>query len=314
MTVYLPAEDLEVTDEFAAAVEKIRKTRNLYDLRKLHQMFGQVFCSEIVLGGCLQTSKTLDAKEQEKESMARSEFKASVGLAVGFRLIASGSTKASNENQSHQEQGNKNTKQVEHLSFNATGGNTILAADPPAWLTSVGSDVNSWRVIQQSQLTAVMDVVSAIPHYEEVNKWFLQAVPKLTDYVIIPQNRVVNARFKVMFTLEGLSRALAGLKVGKDGQESKKEDVGISKGSDSGAIQTYLAHQPEKPPIYVRTFVKKYDEIPEIISSPPRWEGGRMKVDATAGIYQTPKTATQAIFQPPRQVSMACCWTLLTDA
>ncbi|KAI8653043.1 hypothetical protein NCS55_01287800 [Fusarium keratoplasticum] len=256
VTVYLPAEDLEVTDEFAAAVEKIRKTRNLYDLRKLHQMFGQVFCSEIVLGGCLQTSKTLDAKEQEKESMARSEFKASVGLAVGFRLIASGSTKASNENQSHQEQGNKNTKQVEHLSFNATGGNTILAADPPAWLTSVGSDVNSWRVIQQSQLTAVMDVVSAIPHYEEVNKWFLQAVPKLTDYVIIPQNRVVNARFKVMFTLEGLSRALAGLKVGKDGQESKKEDVGISKGSDSGAIQTYLAHQPEKPPIYVRTFVK----------------------------------------------------------
>ncbi|WAO95448.1 Hypothetical protein NCS54_01307100 [Fusarium falciforme] len=299
VTVYLPAEDLEVTDEFAAAVEKIRKTRNLYDLRKLHQMFGQVFCSEIVLGGCLQTSKTLDAKEQEKESMARSEFKASVGLAVGFRQIASGSVKASHENQSHQEQGNKDTKQVEHLSFNATGGNTILAADPPAWLTSVGSVVNSWRVIQQSQLTAVMDVVSAIPHYEEVNKWFLQAVPKLTDYVIIPQNRTVNARFKVMFTLEGLSRALAGLKVGKDGQESKNEDVGISKGSDSGAIQTYLAHQPEKPPIYVRTFVKKYDEKPMIVPSPPRWEGGRMKVDATAEIYQTTKTTTHAIFQPP---------------
>lgn len=299
MTIYLPAEDLEVTDEFAAAVQHIRKTRNLYDLRKLHQMFGQVFCSEIVLGGCLQTSKSLDAKEQAKEAMARSAFKASVGLAVGFRQIASGSVKASHENQDHSEQGSKDTKQEEHLSFNATGGNTILAADPPAWLTSVGSDVNSWRVIQQCQLTAVMDVVSAIPGYEEVNKWFLQAVPKLTDYVIIPQNRILNARFKVMFNLQGLSRALAGLKVGKDGQESKNEDVGISKGGDSAAIQTYLAHQPEQPPVYVRTFVKRYDET-KLVPGHARWEGGKMKVDMTKQIYQTTTTTTHAIFQPAR--------------
>ncbi|KAJ4328964.1 hypothetical protein N0V84_000535 [Fusarium piperis] len=178
-------------------------------------MFGQVFCSEIVLGGCLQVSKTLDAKEQEKESMVRSAFKAFVGVAVGFPQVASVSFKASHENQDHKDQGSKDTKQQEQLSFNAAGGNTILAAEPPAWLTSVGSDVNSWKVIQQCQLTAVMDVVSVIPSYEEVDKWFLQAALKLTDYVIIPQNRTVNARFKVMFNLQRLQGALAGLKISK---------------------------------------------------------------------------------------------------
>ncbi|KAM0425767.1 hypothetical protein ACHAPT_009017 [Fusarium lateritium] len=299
VTIYLPAEDLEVTDEFAAAVEHIRNTRNLYDLRKLHHMFGQIFCSEIVLGGCLQTSKSLTATEVQQESVTRSAFKSSVGLAVGFRQIASGSMKASHETQDQQQQGSKDSKQNESLSFNATGGNTILAADPPNWLTSVGSDVNTWRVIQQSQLKAVMDVVSAIPGYEEINKWFLQAVPKLTDYVIIPQNRTLNARLKVMFNLAGLSRALAGLKVGPIGQDSKDEDVGISRGKDSGAIQTYLAHQPEKPPIYVRTFVQKYDEPPKTQSTRPRFEGGRFKVDVTTEIYQVKKTTTHAIFQPP---------------
>jgi hypothetical protein len=62
VTVYLPPEDLEVTEDFAQAIARIRETKNLYELRKLHKAFGQLFCSEIVLGGCLQTSKTLDAK------------------------------------------------------------------------------------------------------------------------------------------------------------------------------------------------------------------------------------------------------------
>ena len=51
VTLYLPAEDLEPTDEFSAAINKVRTSKNLYDLWKLHHMFGQIFCAELVLGG-----------------------------------------------------------------------------------------------------------------------------------------------------------------------------------------------------------------------------------------------------------------------
>jgi len=129
VTVYLPAEDLEVTDEFAEAVSRVRKSQNLCDLRQLHKRFGQIFCSEIMLGGCLQTSKTLTAVEVKDETMSRSKFNGNVGLAVGFPGVASGSMKASHENQDQNEDGNRDFNQRENLSFSATGGNTSFVAD-----------------------------------------------------------------------------------------------------------------------------------------------------------------------------------------
>lgn len=300
MTVYLPAEDLELTDEFAAAIAKIKQSQNLFELRKLHRLYGQIFCSEIVLGGCLQTTKTLTSEESKEETLTRNKFKGSVGLAVGVPQVASGSMKASHETQDMKEQGSRTFRQQENMSFNATGGNTILAADPPSWLGSVGSDFNTWRVIRQLQLKPLVDVVSDIPKYEEVRMWFLQAVPKLTEYIVIPQSRTLDARFKVLFQLEGLSRALAGLHVGKNNQESKDEDVGLTRSTKKKdlKIQTYLAHNPEKPPTFIRTYVQQIPQAPKVTKSPLRSENGRMVVDVTTKIYQTVNTTTQAIFQP----------------
>ncbi|VUC31602.1 unnamed protein product [Clonostachys rosea] len=300
VTVFLPAEDLEPTDEFAAAIAKIKDSQNLFELRKLHRMYGQIFCTEIVLGGCLQTTKTLTADETKEETLTRNKFKGSVGIAVGVPKIASGSMKASHETQVMKEEGSRSFRQQEHMSFNATGGNTILAADPPSWLGSVGSDFNNWRVIQQRQLKPLVDVVSDIPKYEEVRMWFLQAVPKLTEYIVIPQTRTLDARFKVLFQLEGLSRALASLHVGRDHQESKDEDVGLTRSTQNKGlkIQTYLAHNPEQPPTFIRTYVKQIPHMPLVTKAPLRSENGKMIVDVTTKIYQTVNTTTQAIFQP----------------
>ncbi|KAK3984474.1 hypothetical protein QBC44DRAFT_385726 [Cladorrhinum sp. PSN332] len=301
VTIYLPPEDLEVTDEFAAAIANIRKTKNLYDLRKLHRSFGQIFCSEITLGGCLQTVKTLTATETTDETMTRNKFKGTVGLAVGVPQVFSASAKLSRETQDQTAQATREFSQKENISFNATGGNTILAADPASWLTSVGSDFNSWRVIRQLGIKPVMDVVSEIPGYDEIKMWFLQAVPKLNEYVVIPQSRTLDVRFKVLFNLEGLSRALAALEVGRKGdkQVSKNEDVGLSKSSKSGVnIQTYLAHNPSKPPVHVRTFVKQLEHAPEISRSGVRFQGGSPIVDVTTKIYQTTDKSDYAIFQP----------------
>jgi hypothetical protein len=140
--------------------------------------------------------------------MERSKFKASVGLNVSVPGGPSANMKASHEKQDQKEQGSKTTDTTENLAFDATGGNTILAADPPAWLESV-ADFNYWRVIEQSQLTPLSDVISGISKYEDVKMWFLQAVPKLQEYIVVPQSRTLDVRFRLNFESEGLSRAIA---------------------------------------------------------------------------------------------------------
>ncbi|KAM0543698.1 hypothetical protein ACHAPJ_012147 [Fusarium lateritium] len=303
-TVYLPPEDLEPTEEFVAAINRVRETKNIMDLRKLHKTFGQIFCSEITIGGCLQTSKVLAAKEIAEETVQRSKFKGSVGVAVGFRSIASGSAKYSNEKQDHSEAGSTTSSQSETLSFRATGGNTVLAANPPAWLSSVASDHNTWRVILRGDMRPVMDIgkfigplvvqdadvttVSEIPGYEEVRMWFLQAAPKLTEYIVIPPSRTVDSRFKLEFGHQGLSRAFTG-------SESRAQE---GKNTDGQADPAYLSHDPANPPTYFRTYVQQIREAPKITQSALYYKGGKALIDTTTKIYQTTERSTEKIFQP----------------
>lgn len=53
-------------------------------------------------------------------------------------------------------------------------------------------------MIDQSGLVPLADVISEIPGYGNVRQWFFQAVPKLSEYVVIPESRLLNVRFKVL--------------------------------------------------------------------------------------------------------------------
>ncbi|CAN9170160.1 unnamed protein product [Alternaria sp. RS040] len=299
VTICLRPEDLEPTEEFAQAAARVREMKDLFELRKLHKLFGQLFCCEIVLGGCLSTPKTLTTIEQANVSMTRSKFKGSVGLIVGLPGVASGFMEASHGNQDQEEEGQRTLNQQENFTFTATGGSTIWAADAPSWLSSVASDFNTWRLIQQLQMKPLMEVVSAIPKYEEIQTWFLQAVPKLTEYIVVPQSRLIDTRLKVMFQLEGLSRALTSLRVGIDNVESRDEDRGLSKSKDNRDIQTYLAHNHKQPPTFIRTFSKQIEHEPDVKRADILWwEGGKAIIDVTTKIFQTTETTANAFVQP----------------
>lgn len=45
-------------------------------------MAGHIFVQQVVLGGCLQTTKVTDVKEASQEEKSKEEFKAEVGVAV----------------------------------------------------------------------------------------------------------------------------------------------------------------------------------------------------------------------------------------
>ncbi|KNB19024.1 hypothetical protein FOXG_16478 [Fusarium oxysporum f. sp. lycopersici 4287] len=176
---FLRPEDLEPTEEFRAALDGIKQTKNINALRELYSTFGHLFCHSVTLGGCLQTTKVVESDEDVKQSKEKQSFKAQVGVAVSTPFGAKGNAKGSKESQDSAEAFNRSASTSESMGFEATGGNSILAADPPAWSGSV-ANFNNWRIIEQTELTPIVDTISKMAGYHETRSWFFAAVPKLS--------------------------------------------------------------------------------------------------------------------------------------
>ncbi|CEJ61577.1 hypothetical protein PMG11_10107 [Penicillium brasilianum] len=82
-TLYLRPEDLEITPELRDAIAK------LSELRKLHEMFGHLFCHEVILGGSLQTTRTTTSSDQQTWTTEKEKFKAEVGASLGYMALSS---------------------------------------------------------------------------------------------------------------------------------------------------------------------------------------------------------------------------------
>ena len=53
-------------------------------------------------------------------------------------------------------------------------------------------------MIDRGGLSPLVDVIAQIPRYGDVKAWFFQAVPKLSEYIIIPESRILAVRFKAI--------------------------------------------------------------------------------------------------------------------
>lgn len=72
----------------------------------------------------------------------------------------------------------------------------LIIGSPPAWSGSV-ANFNNWRIIEQTELTPIVDTISKMAGYHETRSWFFAAVPKLSEYMVIPESRMLHVRFKV---------------------------------------------------------------------------------------------------------------------
>ncbi|GIC86088.1 uncharacterized protein Aud_002450 [Aspergillus udagawae] len=274
VTVFLHPDNLEPTEELKNAIKRIQKTKNINDLRKLRADFGHLFVQQAVLGGCLQTTKVTDAKEKSTEEKSKDEFKAEVGVAVQTAFGVGGSVKASHETQDGKEHVQSNLNQRETMSFEATGGNTLLASNPSEWCASVG-DFNNWRVIDQSELVSMVDVIAQHPSCTQVKQWFMQAVPKLSEYLVVPDSRTLDVRFKLAANTPTMAKIV---------------------GSE---IPAYLGHDPLHPPVPRKTAItssRTGAQIKESVRFDP--SNARMVVDMTTFCVESKLVSKDAIFFP----------------
>ncbi|MCJ1390225.1 hypothetical protein MMC18_003083 [Xylographa bjoerkii] len=205
-------DEMEPTEELAGLIETIRTTKNIKILRKLQAEYGQLFCQRVTLGGRLLSTKLVTTTEKKTLEEAKESFKTSVGASVsgGF-----GGFSASASFKHEQAQGNSNVNEAAKRSqneaavFEAVGGDTILANNPPMWCATVGNYAN-WRVINRDGLSSLVEVLSAMPGYEAVQSWFVQAVPALSRYMVLNEAHECKARLRVTSPTNSLSIPNAG--------------------------------------------------------------------------------------------------------
>jgi hypothetical protein len=92
------------------------------------------------------------------------------------------------------------------VSFPAFCGCANSKKNSPSTWSGTVADFNNWRVIERGDLAPMVDTISQIRGYQEVRTWFLRAVSKLNEYIVIPETRVMHVRFRVASQNESLNR------------------------------------------------------------------------------------------------------------
>ncbi|GIK01956.1 hypothetical protein Aspvir_005997 [Aspergillus viridinutans] len=199
--------NLEPTEALRSAVDKVRRSKNINDLRALQAEFAHIFCHEVTVGGSLQTTRVTDSKNTASESRQKEEFKAQ-WFGKGLKQTGSNNEDARNE------------IDVSDMSaFEAKGGQTIIAANPVMWCASL-LPFNNWRVIERSEPSLL---ATAISHCNDakmanVKQWFLAAVPQLPQYLTIPPSRCLDVRLKLQSDIPGFTREVGDNNTPKEKQ------------------------------------------------------------------------------------------------
>lgn len=158
--IFLYPDDLEPTPDLAALLHTVATTKSIQALRKIHQDFGQLFCQNLTLGARLLTTKLMTDTATLSSSEQKEQFKVSVGVSVTTPF--GGASVKHDETHGSSDTAEKAVKDtVESNVFEAVGGNTLLANNPVAWSSSVGSS-DLWRVINvrlSSSFTFLTNIV-----------------------------------------------------------------------------------------------------------------------------------------------------------
>ncbi|CAJ0550043.1 Ff.00g099730.m01.CDS01 [Fusarium sp. VM40] len=187
---------LEPTEGLKQAIAKVEATKNIKDLRQLRRDYGYLFCKSITIGGRLMTQALMDQSLTTSEQEQKQSLKTSVGLSVSSPE-ASGSVSHTQESGSDNSKSQAQDNKSESHTFEAMGGDSLLATNPTSWIPTVGSYKN-WRIINRDGLVLMADMISGLSGFEHTRSWFEQAVPSLSKYIEFSDKLVKKIRFRLM--------------------------------------------------------------------------------------------------------------------
>lgn len=142
----------KASKRFTAAVEAAVNAKDVAALERVFNTYGRAVPAEVEIGGRL----SLVHKEVCDASVIETEVENTIGAAVTAKYNGvQGSVGVGFGNASSTK---VTAEQVNNLtSFEAIGGNVILASNPKQWPDTVSTDPNNWAVIGVSKLAPITD-------------------------------------------------------------------------------------------------------------------------------------------------------------
>ncbi|KAH6960261.1 hypothetical protein DER45DRAFT_627355 [Fusarium avenaceum] len=187
VTVFLDEHSLELTKDVKDDIKKIQETQSNEKKKELviafGEKYGHIFSRRVKLGGRLISSHETTSRSTEKQAQTENNLKAAAAVSVsGYGLSVS--AEMSHETAIQADDSTKAQSFASNMSWEATGGNTVLCNDPPSWCGTVGN-FRHWRVVEQSDIIPITKLISTFPGYGSVDEEFSE----LTGSNILKEDR-----------------------------------------------------------------------------------------------------------------------------
>ncbi|PLB45834.1 hypothetical protein P170DRAFT_363984, partial [Aspergillus steynii IBT 23096] len=161
-----PAE-LDLSEDMKADLAKV-DSADAVDVFK--SKYGRFFATRVQLGGRLHSSEESTSTDAAASAAQAKSMRAAAAFSFSSPWVqASGSVSHSNSSNSSSE--SKDSASTSTISWEAQGGDTLQCNNPPAWAYTVGSFYN-WRVVKQTKVVSLEEIISAVPGYQDVKENF----------------------------------------------------------------------------------------------------------------------------------------------
>ncbi|KAF8322602.1 hypothetical protein DL93DRAFT_2093200 [Clavulina sp. PMI_390] len=150
--------DLHPTDDFKADLEAAftapddNTKRN--QIRAFFSQYGHAFAFSVEVGGLLYTTKETIISSATEQKEQEQDIRGALAVSVQAPGI---SANAGGEHAKNNTSTGQGATDKDSLWFEATGGDTLLASDPPNWTKTV-ADYQNWRICKISNMKLLTDI------------------------------------------------------------------------------------------------------------------------------------------------------------
>ncbi|KAF4948802.1 hypothetical protein FGADI_9359 [Fusarium gaditjirri] len=154
VVIELDAECLELTPECAS---EARNLVNQSGVDRFTRRYGNAFATSFTLGGYLFSTRSVSKTEMANLEQVKDQARKAAGLSIQTPKV-SGSFGVASTTGSGKEEGSAVLHQEARLTWDACGGDTLLASNPAAWVSTV-KDHRLWRLMNQQRVIQLFSLI-----------------------------------------------------------------------------------------------------------------------------------------------------------
>ncbi|EGX88200.1 Membrane attack complex component/perforin [Cordyceps militaris CM01] len=161
VVLYLNKDNLELSEDCKDGLNRLKPAANeQVDTQKViefFETFGHFIPTRVELGGRLFSSEKLQSTDAAEVRSKSEALKVAAGVSFSSPYVQA-SINASHETGKDNSSGSTTSSLTKTICWEASGGDTLLCNNPPAWCASVGSHYN-WRVMKQHDVIPLVKLI-----------------------------------------------------------------------------------------------------------------------------------------------------------